>query len=208
MVLDIETMPTVGDPDFEEPSHWRVLAIAVGAVSDSTDRQTTVMIRKSDSQWAEYMLIDRAVEWLQMRHAWTLCTYNGTSFDIPILRHRARETMPAHMEFDTSALFRLNRVLDTSPHRDLFRELRRRQSDDEKWPSLEEACHKYDISTFSTQYERETVAGGDIPRLGAKVLDISTDSELEEQTIRQYASEDVRPLLELAQKLDEQEVSV
>lgn len=205
--LDIETMPTVEDPDFTDPSDWRVLAIALGSRSASSDRQTTVLMRRSDTKWAEYMLIDRAIEWLQARNAWTICTYNGKTYDLPILRHRAQETMPIHLQFDTSAPSRLDRALDAATHRDLFREIRAQQRENAPWLSLEDACHKHDIEISSTRYEREVVTGADIPRIGAKILDIETNSKEEEQTLREYASEDVRPLMELADALDEQEVT-
>lgn len=207
LALDIETMPTVEDPDFDDPSHWRVLGIALGARAENTDPQSTVLLRRSDTKWSEYMLIERAIEWLQSRHAWTICTYNGQSYDIPILRHRARETMPIHMEFETSAPSRLDRALDAATHRDLFCEVRNRRPENARWLSLEDACHEYDIDISSTRYEREIVTGADIPRIGAKILDVTTDSKEEEQALRDYASEDVRPLLELADALDEQEVS-
>lgn len=202
MALDIETMPTVDDPDFNDPSHWRVFAIALGAVSNSTDLQTTVLLRKSDTQWAEYMLIARAIEWLQARDAWTIVTYNGQNFDLPILRHRARAAMPK-MKLDTSAPSRLDRALDAATHRDLFAELRERRGERAKWLSLEEACHKHDITISSARYDRQVVTGEDMPRLGARILDVSMDSSEAERAVREYASEDVRPLLELAQKLDD-----
>lgn len=206
LALDIETMPTVANPDFDDPSHWRVLAIALGSVSDSTDQQTTVMLRRSDSKWAEYLLIDRAIEWLQARNAWTICTYNGKTYDLPILRHRAQDTMPIHMQFDTSAASRLDRALDAATHRDLFCEIRDQQRDNAPWLSLEDACHKHDIAISSARYKNEVVTGADIPRLGACILDVSSDSSEEEQVLREYASEDVRPLLQLAEALDEQAV--
>lgn len=205
LALDIETMPTVEDPDVTDPSDWRVLAIALGARSASTDLQTTVLIRRSDTKWAEYMLIDRAIEWLQSRNAWTICTYNGTAFDLPILCHRVRETMPIHMKLETSAPSRLDRALDAATHRDLFCEIHARRPENARWLSLEEACHKHNIAVSSTRYENEIVTGADVPRLGAKILDVSTGSTEAEQTLRTYASEDVRPLLALADALDEQE---
>lgn len=201
LALDIETMPVVDDPDFNAPSHWRVLAIALGSVSPRTEQQTTVLLRRSDSKTAEAMLIDRAIMWLQARNASTLVTYNGSTFDLPILRHRAQATMPS-VRFDTSVSKRLNSMLDAATHRDLFRELRRRRGENAPWLSLEDACYEYDIEITSARYEREIVNGSDVPRLGAKILDVATDSADEERVLREYASEDVRPLIQLAQKIE------
>lgn len=201
LALDIETMPVVDDPDFQDPSHWRVLAIALGSVAPTTDQQTTVLLRRSDSKNAEAMLIDRAIMWLQARRASTLVTYNGANFDLPILRNRAQATMPK-VSFESSVSKRLNSMLDAATHRDLFHELRRRRGENAPWLSLEDACYEYDIEITSARYEREVVNGGDVPRLGAKILDVATDSADEERVLREYASEDVRPLLELAKKVE------
>lgn len=203
LAIDIETMPVVDDPDFQDPSHWRVLAIALGSVAPTTEQQTAVLLRRSDSQHAEAMLLDRAIRWLKARDASTICTYNGSRFDFPILRHRARKTIPPDIKFQTSVASRLDRMLNDHAHRDLFQEICNLDNPS-TWLSLEDACHEHDIELSSARYEKKIVTGGDVPRLGAKILDVATDSGEEEQVLRDYATEDVRPLLELAKKVDKE----
>jgi len=47
IAIDIETIPLVNDPDFQNPEHWTVFAVALGHAPPHGDTNVTVLFRNT-----------------------------------------------------------------------------------------------------------------------------------------------------------------
>lgn len=200
VALDIETISTVSDPDFSEPSHWTPFAVAVGHSSPSSPISIDVHFREDGSLRAEADLLHEVIDWAASRcnqeHR-IVISYNGTSYDIPILRHRARVLDD---ELGENLTQRLYFLLDTATHHDLMEDMVEQNG---YYVSLDDALSMYDIEAEEPEWNGEKVTGADMPNFGLELMggypdDVNND--LREVT-RRYAASDVEPLFELHSKL-------
>jgi len=202
IALDIETIPLETDPDFDDPSHWTVFAVALGHKAPDSDLVVDVLFRDSVHFNAERDLINRMIDWVADRtngEARTLITYNGDSYDFPILRHR---TCVLDDEFpDSNVAERLCMMLETSMHTDLIQSMKDRKG---YYVSLEDSLEEFDISYDEPEWLGSTVTGADMPSMGLEVISGRANPELRE-TVYSYAASDVKPLFQLHQSLNERQ---
>jgi len=197
IALDIETINLVPEPDldFQTPEHWTVFCVPLGhRPTGATDIETEVLFRRGASACDELDLILRVVEWILARDPDELVTFNGRSYDVPILRHRAGVTAhecPGSTEVDAGLLF------DQLPHVDLFESVK--QIEERNVP-LDEALDDHGIETQDVLLDDEPVTGADMPDLGMRILSDEGTPE-EYQAVKQYARSDVEPLFELLDSL-------
>ncbi|ELZ14424.1 hypothetical protein C478_07362 [Natrinema thermotolerans DSM 11552] len=195
VALDIECINLVEPPDldFQDPTHWSVFAVPLGHRPDDSDTvQTDVLFRRGSTVCDELELIERVTAWVRDRDPDRLVTFNGDSYDLPILRHRssvtAHECPGSHPVRDNVDL-----VLATLDHNDLFTAVK---EDAGYNVPLDSALDYHDIPTPDVTLGGEEVTGEDMPGLGLRVLsgDV-TDEEL--KAVRDYAESDVEPLFRL-----------
>jgi len=196
IALDLETIPLVDEPDFADPSHWTVFAAALG-YSDGEATEVDVLFRESHTLTAEAALINDAIDWIAERAGSNrvILTYNGESYDIPVLQHRAERIDDVEPEVNVSE--RLGLLLDTSQHVDLIEDMRELEGD---WVSLDDALDSHDITADTPTWMGEPVTGSDMPSMGLELLTDRDNTELRE-AVRRYASSDVKPLFELHKEL-------
>lgn len=199
--IDIECVNVVPDPDFEftEPSHWTLFCIPVAFHDRNGDAvESTVLMRDGPTLRDELDLIREFVQWVRDRRPESLVTYNGGSFDLPILMHRARlcaREIPGHHSADLD----LEIVFEALEHRDLFQAVKR---DAGYNVPLESALSYHDIDDGGeTMLNGREITGADMPDLGLRILS-GKASEEEIRVVEQYAASDVAPLFELSDCLD------
>lgn len=196
VALDIETISTVSDPDFSEPSHWTPFAVAVGHSSPSSPISIDVHFREDGSLRAEADLLHEVIDWAasQCNHEdRIIITYNGSSYDLPILEYRARVLDD---ELGENLTQRLYFLLDTATHHDLMEEMIEREG---YHVSLDDALAMYDIEAEEPEWMGKKVTGADMPSFGLELLAERSDgvnTDLRKVT-RRYAASDVEPLFEL-----------
>lgn len=209
LALDIETAPTVDNPDFAAPSDWLVFAVALAHRSEDGSTEATVFFRETESPTAGQLLLMDVFQWIKTTATAgdTLLTYNGLSFDLPIIREQTHTCDVIEGPPDVPSLTsQWETLLDLLPRRDLFLEARDQQPETAKWPALVEACEDRGIRTKSARYENRVITGEDMPELGEKIMDPTTESDDERATVREYATQDVELLFQLADALAKQEV--
>ena len=200
VALDIETVSTVSDPDFSNPAHWIPFAVAVGHSSPSSACSINVHFRKGESLRAEADLFHDVIDWAASRcnqENRIVISYNGSSYDIPILRHRARILDDELGEDLTQRLYFL---LDTATHHDLMDDMVEQKG---YHVSLDDALSMHDIEAEEPEWNGEKVTGADMPNFGLELMSGYPDnvnSDLREVT-RRYAQSDVEPLFELHSRL-------
>lgn len=200
VALDIETISTVSDPDFSEPSHWTPFAVAVGHSSPSSPISIDVHFREDGSLRAEADLLHEVIDWAASQCSQedrTIITYNGTSYDLPILEYRARVLDD---ELGETLSQRLDVLLDTATHHDLMEEMVEREG---YHVSLDDALDEFGIETDEPHWMDKPVEGSDMPSFGLELIADRPDgvnTDLREVT-RRYAASDVEPLFDLHREL-------
>lgn len=194
IALDIETIPLETDPDFDDPSHWTVFAIALGHKAPGSDIVVDVLFRDSEHFNAERDLINRMIDWVADRtngEARTLITYNGDSYDLPILKHRAT-TLDDEIP-DSNLAERLYMMLETSLHTDLIQDIKQQKG---YYVSLDDALDEFSIDADEPKWMGSTVTGSDMPSMGLELVSGRANDGLRD-TVRRYAASDVEPLFRL-----------
>jgi DNA polymerase elongation subunit (family B) len=199
IALDIETIPLVDNPSFDNPEHWTIFAIATGVESSqSTESYVEVFFREDSTLEAEADLINETIDWVATNcdsDSRMLITYNGEGYDLPILRYRATvldDSVPG-----TSITQRLYFLLETSDHADLIQDVKEIEG---YYRSLDDTLKKYNIESGNPTWMDEEVTGEDMPSFGLKLLSDEPNQKLRDVTYR-YAASDVKPLFQLYNEL-------
>jgi hypothetical protein len=197
ITIDIETIPLVNGPDFQNPEHWTVFAVALGHAPPQGDTNVTVLFRDNPTLTAEGELINDTIDWIADRtdSGRTILTYNGNNYDLPVLKHRASRIDDVDSGMSVSK--RLNLLLDTSNHVDLIQEMKDRKGD---WVSLDDALEIHQITADEPEWMGSKVTGDDMPSMGIELLTDRPNADLRE-AVRRYAASDVAPLFELRDSL-------
>lgn len=196
VALDIETISTVDEPDFSNPEHWLPFGIAVGYTDASMESPDVRVVFRSDSSIAaEGRMLDDVFDWIDDRtgpgSSPELVTYNGESYDVPILKHRAYRIDGAGC--DVNATHRLYLLLKTCEHVDLMQDMIDAKS---YHVSLDDALAEHDIDADTPRWMGEKVTGSDMPEMGLELISDSDSPDLRD-AVRRYAASDVAPLFEL-----------
>lgn len=199
IALDLEATHTTDEPDFDRPETWRVFAISLAFDdSSSDDSESVVLVRRDGSDRERRQLFCAMANWIRERAPHdVVLSYNGDSFDFPIIEHNIEE-----IEAQDADLAGFVRSQLDVPHRDLFKEICERQPDDEKWPSLSESLDERSISAPVATLSDRVVDGGAMPALGERILSGGGLTDEERDALVRYSKSDVEPLLELAGRLD------
>lgn len=198
IALDIETIPLETDPDFDDPSHWTVFAIALGHKTPDSDMVVDVLFRDHAHFDAERDLIERMIDWIaEHTHGKQrrILTYNGESYDLPILKHRATvldDEIP-----DSNLAERLYMMLETSLHADLIQDIKQQKG---YYVSLDDALDEFSIDADEPEWMGSTVTGADMPSMGLELVSGRANDGLRD-TVRRYAASDVEPLFRLYEEL-------
>lgn len=201
--LDIETIPTVDEPDFDEPAHWMPFAVALGHRSDpGADATVDVIFRGDDSVEAEEQMLTDTFDWISSQingsEKLEILTYNGDSYDFPILRHRASELKASNPGVRVDK--RLSLLLEIGVHNDLILEMKEREG---HWISLDDALNLHGIESDDPTWLDKPVTGSDMPSMGLELLTDRPNEDLRD-VVRRYAESDVRPLFELYDVLNQE----
>ena len=232
LAIDIETASPFNSPDnreeFKNTDYFELVAVAVGYQSSPGDEvETEVFLRNGDWEIDHTAnLLDRVLDWCEQRPVEHVLTYNGEDFDEIHLREWATEVDNQGLTVDASR--RLDQLL--SKHIDVAL-LAEDQLDGYGFPKFEEACERVGIETIPTRYSDyglddgiieqsqisdEQVEGRHIGEvwgekyvgwLEAGLEDRKSFKELERLLV-DYATEDVRPLIELHQCLSADSVEI
>lgn len=197
--IDIETVSTVTDPDFTEPTHWLPFAIALGHQLEGMEEPDVVVVFREDPGLAaEHRMLSNCLDWIarnvERREERVLLTYNGDGYDLPILKHRA-EMLDREIESNLSD--RLSLFLNGSRHVDLIQEMKEREG---YWVSLDDALSMHDIEYDRVEWLDREVSGKDMLSFGLELMTDRPNDDLKEVT-RRYAASDVRPLFSLHDRL-------
>jgi uncharacterized protein YprB with RNaseH-like and TPR domain len=203
--LDIETIPLTNDPDFDDPTDWTVFAVALGhqaGASDAGDLDVDVLFRTTDSIEAENRLLHNTLDWIADRtrrgEPRELLTYNGSSYDLPILEDRARRVRRSTPR--SNVVERLVLLHDSTDHVDLIQIMRENQG---FWISLDNALDMHGIDADESYWSNEKITGADMPSIGRELIanrPPGVNDDLRD-AVTKYASSDVAPLFELHDKI-------
>lgn len=202
IAIDIETIPLVNDPDFQNPEHWTVFAVALGHAPPHGDTNVTVLFRNTPTLTAEGELINDTIDWIADRtdSGRTILSYNGNNYDLPVLRHRASRIDDVDSGMSVSR--RLALLLDTSNHVDLIQDMKDRKGD---WVSLDDALEIHQITADEPEWMGSKVTGAEMPSMGIELLSDRPNTDLR-RVVERYAASDVDPLFELHEKLTDDRV--
>jgi hypothetical protein len=199
VALDIETIQTVENPDFDDPSHWLPFAVVVGHLDDSmSEPEVEVIFREDSSIRAEARMLNETIDWIADRCSGSdreLLTYNGEGYDLPILKHRAREIRRVEPGFNV--VERLVLLLETATHTDLILKVKEMNG---HWTSLDDALDQHDIDADGPEWLGRKVTGADMPSMGLELMSDRPNDDLR-RAVTRYAASDVGPLFELHDKL-------
>lgn len=202
IALDIETIPTVQDPDFNDPSHWVPFAAALGYQRPCGEVNVDVLFRDDGSVEAEAELFDSVLDWVAARcdgrEDRELITYNGDSYDIPILQHRSY--IVTNEISWSNATERLYLFIQTSDHVDLMQDM---VAANGYHVSLDDALADHGIEADEPEWMGSKVTGADMPEMGLELLSDRPDgvnADLRD-VVRRYAKSDVKPLFGLRDEL-------
>ncbi|WIV66568.1 ribonuclease H-like domain-containing protein [Natrialbaceae archaeon AArc-T1-2] len=201
LALDIETVPLVSDPAFDDPSDWKPFCITVGYQPARGETvETEVLFRQGATFRYEQLMFDDFFDWVTARHDTServeLVTYNGDSYDIPILKDRAYKVTG---ELDSDTIDRLYLLLQACDHVDLILDLK---ADLGYYCSLDDALAMHNIEADAPTWNGEKVTGKHMLDMGEKIMNGSAPDELIE-AVRRYAASDVEPLFELHDKIEQ-----
>ena len=199
--LDIECSPLTDEPQFNDTAgNWDTFAVGLSHKrDDETPPDTTVLVRRDGTERGLRKLLVATANWLRERAPHdALLTFNGTTFDLPILEGHIESIE----EQDQQLADHVRGALDIS-HRDLFEECKARRGPNEKWPSLAEALATRGIDSATAKLDGDIVEGSLMPAIGTRILDPEkTLGAHERSALKKYAASDVDPLHELADCLD------
>jgi hypothetical protein len=197
IALDIETIPTVADPAFDNPDHWVPFATALGySPAGRTDVDVEVFFREDYTLEAEAELLNSSIDWIadRINGDGELLTYNGSSYDLPILKHRGRELRRAKP--GVNVIERLVLLLDTVNHVDLIELNKDRLG---YYKSLEDTLEEFSIEYDEPYWLDKPITGADMPEMGLELIADRPDGVNDDlrAAVRRYAASDVGPLFEL-----------
>lgn len=224
VALDIETVVRGPPADTTLEDH-ELFCICLGHRPGPDEPvESAVFLRDRWGPAGELAVLEAALDWLEPRQGDRLLTYNGADFDLPRLRARAVECLE-RLDSTSPALTRLETVLATHEHEDLFLEVcEPYERTVGHRPSFEAACEAvgvtvpetpladYDLGFIDLAAHRSTIdamkshlIGIDVPVLGERYLDLLEAGAAETNTVREieaavthYARTDVEPLFALA----------
>lgn len=198
VALDIETIPTTDNPSFSDPSHWDPFGVVI-AVEIPGEPSSSFLLRDDDSLEAEAELHDRSLDIIEREMLktddLTLLTYNGSNYDLPVLRHRYDKL---DRELGSSFGERFRTILDGCDHTDLLQVIIALQG--HRMP-VDDALAMCMVQSDTAKWpDGRKVDGSDMLELGPQIMDGTiTDEHLEAAT--RYAVSDVAPLFELHDSL-------
>lgn len=192
--LDIEVINLVPEPDveFKDPTHWSLFCIPLGYRNPDGTIETTVLFRTGMTPCEELNLLEEAVAWIRNRRPAKLLTYNGTRFDLPILKQRARVTAHECPGAHPTA-HNLELLIETVDHVDVFKLVKEQAGCN---VPLDSALKYHGIETVETQLNGQPIDGSTMPDLGKRMLRGTASPEMK-HAITKYAKSDVKPLFEL-----------
>lgn len=190
VALDLETVPTVQEPDFQNASDWEIFAVGLAHRSSRGNVEAEVLIRQTGSLEEEEIILDKMCRWCDLRGAEKILTYNGANYDYPILRERGGG--------------RVDELLTQTTHVDLYELVYDRASEVESC-SLDAALdrHGIDVGT-AVEFEGQQFTGEDMPRVARSLWEGLVSGERREELLRAiewYSMSDVRPLFDLYDEL-------
>lgn len=205
IALDIETIPTVAEPAFDNPDHWVPFATALGySHAGRTDVDVEVFFREDYTLEAEAELLNSSIDWIadRINGDGELLTYNGSSYDLPILKHRGRELRRAKP--GVNVIERLVLLLDTVNHVDLIELNKDRLG---YYKSLEDTLQEFSIEYDEPYWLDKPITGADMPEMGLELIADRPDGVNNDlrAAVRRYAASDVGPLFELDDALRREE---
>lgn len=190
VALDLETVPLVDEPGFQNPEHWEIFAVALAHRSNpGATIEASVKIRERAGTDFERRLLSEMCGWIELRDPDRLITYNGENYDIPILRERSGG--------------RTESLINQTPHEDVYNHVRDKASEGESC-SLDAALDRHDIEAPDVEFEGEKIDGADMPRFARALWSDLVSGDRREEVLRVvewYAASDVRPLIELYDRL-------
>jgi len=223
--LDIETISPSLDryerpPDFQDPEHFELLAVALGYEGPDGERETEMLYRETSDAEGELDLVGRTCEWIVERPGELCLTYGGERFDFVHLVGRA-EAAAAECPGRAESSQRISTLLaEDLTHDDIQPSA---QAAFGEYTSLEEACAEVGIETVDTpwaDYDHgidldelrprkyqglSEVTNTDIPVFGERYLALADAGATETLTVRalrelldHYGREDVVHLFDLA----------
>lgn len=186
VALDLETVPLVDSPNFSNPEHWEIFAVALAHRPEPGSAiDADVLIRTEAGLNAEKKLLTNMCGWIELRDPSKIITYNGEDYDLPILRERGGG--------------RVASLINQTQHEDVLAHVRDRARDEESC-TLDAALERHGLDNPGVQFEGTEIGGEDMPRFARAIWGGLVSGERREEVLRcveMYAASDVRPLVEL-----------
>lgn len=192
LAIDIESVNAQPDDDLDaiyaDLDGWLISAIAVAYLPEPrAEIETNVWLAKRDG--SQLSLTEKLREFLGNHHFNTVLTYNGSEVDYPLLR---KYWHPDTREFFENEF--------EEKHIDVFDKVKERTNE---YPSLDEALEMWGIETKDIEVPKTIdadVLDGNVYLIGKNLLTGQETSE-EVQAIRNYAENDVKPLVALYREM-------
>lgn len=190
VAVDLETVPLTNEPDFQDATDWEIFAIALAHRNEPGGNiEADVLIRERPGIEYEKRLLTEMCGWVERRDPGELITYNGESYDLPIIRERSTG--------------RSESLINQTTHIDVYRHVLDRASETESC-SLDAALDRHDLPNPDVEFEGEEITGEDMPRLARALWNGLVEGERREEVLKVvewYAASDVEPLVRLHDKL-------